>query len=45
MSGWVTGLTLFLVVVGVVYTWFMYSVVKRDDIEQHRTQGESGSQT
>jgi cbb3-type cytochrome oxidase subunit 3 len=39
MSGWPTALTIFLVLVGTAYTWFMYTAVKKDDEEQHRTQG------
>ena len=37
MNGWATGLTIFLVVVGAAYTWFMYAIVKSDDAEQQRT--------
>ena len=37
MDGWAAVLTIFLVVVGAAYTWFMYSIVKSDDAEQQRT--------
>jgi hypothetical protein len=39
MTGWAMGLTAFLIVVGLGYTWLMYAVVKNDDEEQHRTAG------
>ena len=39
MGGMATFLTLFLVVVGAAYTWFVYSGVKKDDEEQHRNLG------
>ncbi len=37
--GWPLVLTAFLVLVGAAYTLFMYSAVKRDDDEQHRSAG------
>ena len=39
MGAWQTGLTLFLVVVGAAYTYFVYVGVSKDDEEQHRTAG------
>ena len=39
MGAWETGLTLFLIVVGLAYTWLMYAIVRDDDEEQHRTAG------
>jgi hypothetical protein len=43
MEGWATALTIFLVVVGAAYTWFMYSIVKSDDDEQRRVHNEADS--
>jgi hypothetical protein len=37
MNGWATALTVFLVLVGAAYTWFMYAIVRSDDAEQQRT--------
>lgn len=39
MSGWATGLTLFLIVMGLAYTWFVHVAVRNDEEEQHRNAG------